>query len=134
MKGNGAAAACVYPPAALPTRLPSLGLIFLLAPGERHAFPNGPARWKTRRPRAPLPGHGARLLALRKHSSASRYCSRVVTRRLGVAGVTPRRRDLHANNNSEGLTCTVGAAAGAGVGSSPPEGGWVAFRQIKVHS
>jgi len=58
VKGNGAAVPRVYTPA----RLPSPGLIFLLAPGEHHAFPNGPARWKTRRPRPPcldaVPGRG----------------------------------------------------------------------------
>lgn len=56
-----------------------------------------------------------RLATVHKHSSVSHYCSRVVTKWLGAAAVTPRRRDALPTTTARGLP-------GAGLGRGQQQG------------
>lgn len=79
---------------------------------------------KTAETPLPLPGYSAQ--ALHKHSSVSHYCSRVVTKWLGAAALTPRRRDVLPTTTARGLPAGQageGAAAGLGLAAAPQKVG-----------
>lgn len=107
-------------------------LIFLLAPGDRHAFP---CKVENKTAASSLDGASgatrARPHVLQQHGPTHRYCPRVVT---VVAAVTPCRRDLHRHAPTTTARAHLHRGSGDGAGVGPPEGGRAALRQIKVCS
>lgn len=122
----------VYPPAALPRSPPlSWADIFVGTRGASR-FSERPCKVKNKTAESPLAWTWCLAVGAAQTWLRPRYCSRVVTRWLGAAGMTPRRRDLpaaHAKNNSEGLTCAAGLRRGRQWGpvlAAAPQkaGGW----------
>lgn len=141
VKGNGAAVPCVYPPAALPRSPPLSWADIFVGAGEASRFSKQPRKVENKTAESPLawtrcPAAGAAQTQLRVPLLFP--CCDKATRggRRDPAPPGPARGTRQQQQRGAHLRGRAGegAAAGDGAGSSPPEGGQAALRQIKVCS